>query len=70
MTNFLSPLQHERKHSTEEAWVARWENMVNEDSKINFLAMLKERRDLRGDDSAGRVLLELNQRWLSEKYIP
>lgn len=70
MAGFLSPLQHERQHSVEDAWIAQWNAMLSEEAKINFLMMLKERRDLQKDDVARRALLNLASRWISEKYIP
>ena len=63
-------MQHERNHSVEEAWVSQWNAMASEEAKINFLVMLKERRDMQKDDTARRALLNLASRWISEKYIP
>ena len=40
-----------------------------EESKITLLKMLKERRDRRGDSEAGKLLVELGQKWLAEKWV-
>jgi len=66
----LSALQHEREHSKPKAWIEHWGTINSEPAKVNFLMMLKSRRDNYRDQEAGGVLNYLVELWLGEEYIP
>jgi hypothetical protein len=44
-------------------------DLKTEETKIGLLKLLKERRDRHGDAECGKLLLELGQKWMIEKWI-
>lgn len=66
--SFLEPLQHEKGWTQVAAWRAHWNALTDEQLKVNFLLMLKERRDLMRDKAAGDVLAELAELWVFEAF--
>jgi hypothetical protein len=48
-------------------WRNYYENIKGDTAKLTLFAMLKERRDRKGDANAAKVLEELVARWLKEK---
>ena len=65
----LGDLQHERDFTQVKAWMQHWPNLTSEQSKVNFLMYLKQKRDM-GDQHAEETLKTLTARWLEEKFIP
>jgi hypothetical protein len=45
-----------------------FDTLKSEESKMQFLLMLKSRRDLHRDATATVLLPELAERWISEKW--
>jgi hypothetical protein len=66
----LGTLQHEREFDQRNAWVEHWARLQDDQTKVNFLLMLKARRDSHDDKQARFTLNHLTQMWLNEKYVP
>jgi hypothetical protein len=64
----MGTLQHERDFSYVNAYLNHWSKLETEQSKMNFLVMLKARRDQCNDEAARDVLKELAVKWVEEKY--
>jgi hypothetical protein len=64
----LDALQHERNFDQLKTWYAHWGTMTEERSKVNFLMMLKSRRDNNNDALAEQAFGTLAHGWMSEKY--
>lgn len=43
--------------------------LMSEKQKVDFLLMLKERRDRNRDAIAGSILLELCGHWIADKFV-
>ena len=65
----FSTLQHERGHNRPKFWIDHWHTIKEERTKLNFLMMLKGRRDMHGDKDADGTLNYLVEQWLHEQYI-
>lgn len=66
----LGTLQHERDFTQIKAWMQHWPKLGSEDAKVNFLVMLKRRRDQFEDKHAGEVFKTLAERWIEERLMP
>ena len=55
-------------------WTAEWtryfDGCLTDKAKVDFLMMLKERRDRQADVEAGKVLNTLTIRWITDRYAP
>ena len=51
-------------------YLERWPSLRDEQAKLNYLGMLKERAQLQNDHDAHKALLTLVQSWLQEPYQP
>ncbi len=47
-----------------------WSMLKTEKAKLDFLLMLKERRDRQGDQVSRALLPELTRLWVEEKFAP
>ena len=66
----MSALQHERDFTQIKAWRQHWPTLQSEAAKMNFLIMLKMRRDQFDDLHAAVVFKELAAQWIDERYMP
>ena len=65
----LGALQHERDFDQAAAWLEHWTTLIEERSKVNFLVMLKGRRDNNNDYKAGQAFATLATQWIDERYL-
>lgn len=66
----MGALQHERDFTQINAWRNHWPTIESEQAKVNFLMMIKSRRDQFDDLHAAVALKELTAKWLEEKFVP
>ena len=66
----LCMLQHERDFSQIKAWMQHWPKLGSEEAKVNFLVMLKRRRDQFDDAHAGECFKTLAGKWVEERLLP
>ena len=45
-----------------------YDALATEEAKAQLLVMFKERRDKQGDTTCGKLLAELGQRFITEKF--
>lgn len=62
------PLPKENNPDFAQMWRKYYDVLLLEQSRVNFLMTLKERRDVRKDEQAGILLEELTARWVREKW--
>ena len=66
----LGDLQHDRDFTQIKAWMQHWPKLGSEQAKVNFLVMLKTRRDQFEDAHAGECFKTLAARWIEERLMP
>ena len=66
----LGELQHERDFTQIKAWMQHWPKLGSEEAKVNFLVMLKTRRDQFEDAHAGECFKTLAAKWIEERLMP
>lgn len=65
----MGVLQHERDFTQVKAWMQHWPKLGSEDAKVNFLVMLKTRRDQFEDAHAGECFKTLAGMWIEERLM-
>lgn len=67
---FLDAMQHEKGWTQRDAWLDHWTKLTSDQVKVDFLLMLKERRDRQRDDVARDVFTVLAAAWATERFVP
>lgn len=56
--------------SVEKDWERFYDSRTSDRAKVEFLLMLKERRDRYQDSDAGKMFSKLSVRWMTERFLP